>query len=285
MKPILVHLHIYYVDLYEELKKCILNIVSYEFDLFITMVEEHSEIISDIKTTFPNAKIKIVENRGYDVGPFIGIINEVDLDKYSYVVKLHTKRNMKQNSLLNYFDVSGSKWRNYALDFLSSANKFKHCIEVLEKNNNIGMVSNYRLILRDEYDDKIAQQEAIKLLKKLGYKTVSYGFVAGTMFIMRSELLKPLLKLQLKIKDFVCPDSMHTSNIAHVMERLLGCLVLAEKQDISDVLTKRQYLIPFIKFLMMVKFYTFKKKISNRGILTIKICKIPVYRRKINDYD
>ena len=133
MKPILVHLHIYYNNLYEQLKQCIKNIEPYSFDLFVTMIEEDKGIIRDIRETFPDAKIQIVENRGYDIGPFIELINQVNLDNYDYVVKLHTKRNMPKGSLLHYFDVSGSKWRNYALDFISAANKFNYCIQEFEK--------------------------------------------------------------------------------------------------------------------------------------------------------
>lgn len=283
MKPILVHLHIYYPHLYKELREYVSNISPHKFDLFVTMVEEHSDIISDIKATFSNAKIEIVENRGYDVGPFIRVLNQVNLDDYSYVVKLHTKRDMAKGSLLHYFDVSGSKWRNYALDFISTANKFKYCIQEFEKNNNLGMVSNYHLIFNKELYDKNAKKEVIQLLNKLGYQDTAYGFVAGTMFVVRAKLLNPLLRLQLNIKDFDIPDKKHSSTLAHTIERLLGCLVLIEKQKILDVLTPKQYLIPIQKLLLRLKFFAFRKKISSRGILTIKICKIPVYRRKIND--
>ncbi|WP_086228810.1 rhamnan synthesis F family protein [Campylobacter sp. P0109] len=279
-KTILVHCHIYYPNFYEELKECILNISPHKFDLFVTMVAENSEIITDIKTTFPSAKIEIVENHGYDIGPFVHVLNQVNLDDYSYVVKIHTKRDMKKGSLLNYFDVSGSKWRNYALDFISTVNKFKYCIQEFEKNNDLGMVSNYRLICNKELYDKNAKKEAIQLLKKLSFQNTDYGFVAGTMFIVRAKLLNPLLKLQLNIKDFDVPDSEHSSSLAHTIERLLGCLVLAEKKKIADVLTPRQYLISIQKILLRLKFFAFQKKISSRGVLTVKICKIPVYSKR-----
>lgn len=280
MKPILVHCHIYYPHLYEELKECILNIYPYKFDLFITMVEEHLDIISDIKSKFPNAKIEIVENRGYDIGPFIHLLNQVNLNDYSYVVKLHTKRDMPKESFLSYyFDVSGSKWRTYALDFISTANKFKYCIQEFEKNDNLGMVSNYHLIYNKELYDKNAEKEAINLLNKLGYQITTYGFVAGTIFIVRAKLLSPLLRLRLNIKDFDIPDKYHSSTLAHTIERLLGCLVLVQNQKILDIFTLGQYFIILIHKLLFK--FVFQKKISSRGILTVKICKIPVYRRKI----
>ena len=80
MKPILAHVHIYYPHLYKDIKECLLNITTHKIDLFVTMVEEHSEVISDIKATFPNAKIEILENKGFDIAPFIHVLNKVNLE-------------------------------------------------------------------------------------------------------------------------------------------------------------------------------------------------------------
>lgn len=86
-----------------------------------------------------------------------------------------TKRDIPKESFRSYYsDVSGSKWRTYALDFISTANKFKYCIQEFEKNNNLGMVSNYHLICNKELYDKNAEKEAINLLTKLGYQTTAY---------------------------------------------------------------------------------------------------------------
>ena len=102
MKPILVHLHLFYPEMWLELKTCINNIASYPFKLYVTMVNEHQDVINDIKMSFNYPHIEIVENRGYDIGPFINIINKTNLDDYSYIVKLHTKRDMIPGTLLNY---------------------------------------------------------------------------------------------------------------------------------------------------------------------------------------
>ncbi len=97
IKPIFVHCHIYYPELWPELKTCIQNIHPYPFELFVTMVENHQRIINDILSSFPNAHIEIVENRGYDIGPFVYTLNKIVLDNYSYIIKLHTKRNIDVN--------------------------------------------------------------------------------------------------------------------------------------------------------------------------------------------
>ena len=92
MKRILVHTHIYYEFLYPELKSCLLNLSDLDCDYFFTLVENNSNLIDDIKKTFPNSKVEVVKNLGFDLGPFVHVLNEVNLKDYSYVIKLHTKR-------------------------------------------------------------------------------------------------------------------------------------------------------------------------------------------------
>ena len=94
MKPILVHVHIYYEFLWPELKSCLKNIDGYTHQIVVTLVKENPKLQEDILSSFPNAKIEIVENLGFDLGPFIHVLNEVNLDDYSYVIKLHTKRDI-----------------------------------------------------------------------------------------------------------------------------------------------------------------------------------------------
>ena len=47
-------------------------------------VKENKTLESDIKSTFSNAKIEIVKNLGFDLGPFVHVLNEVNLNDYSH---------------------------------------------------------------------------------------------------------------------------------------------------------------------------------------------------------
>ena len=84
MKKLLVHLHLYYPEIYKELENCILNLSpEYDFDLFVTIPETNLNLKPQILSTFPNAKVQVVENIGYDIYPFIKVIQGVNLDDYS----------------------------------------------------------------------------------------------------------------------------------------------------------------------------------------------------------
>ncbi len=277
MKPILVHLHIYYPHLYKELKECVLNITPHKFDLFVTMVEEHSEIISDIKETFPTAKIEIIENRGYDVGPFIHILNQVNLDDYDYVVKLHTKRDMPTGSIVNNYDCQGSKWRDWALSFLKG-NSLKKCIKSFSSNKRLGIIGNFHLITTDNNEnDEQAKYNSKILAEKLNLTSLNYSFIAGTMFIGKSILFKPLQQLKLNIMDFEIPDEKHSSGLSHSIERFIGLCVYAQGNIIKDVFSENIYQIickmffPFRK----IRRFIYRKKINKNGEIVVRICKIP----------
>ena len=94
MKPILVHLHLYYKDMLKTMLAYIDNISNYDYDLYVTMVEEDENTIKQIKEFNNRANIIKVSNRGFDVWPFICVLQKVNLDDYSYIIKLHTKRDM-----------------------------------------------------------------------------------------------------------------------------------------------------------------------------------------------
>ena len=56
MKPILVHVHIYYKFLYEELKNCINSLEGHVYKLVVTLVENDKEFIEKIHQDLPDAQ-------------------------------------------------------------------------------------------------------------------------------------------------------------------------------------------------------------------------------------
>ena len=70
MKKLAVHLHLYYTEQLPEILKYLRNLNKIEYDLFVTIVKDDQNVITQLKTFNPQAKIWVVENRGYDIGPF-----------------------------------------------------------------------------------------------------------------------------------------------------------------------------------------------------------------------
>lgn len=283
-KPILVHCHVFYKNLWDELKECINNINPYNFDLYITLVYEDDELIKDINDNFPNAKIEIVENKGYDIGPFFYILNKVNLDNYSYIVKIHTKRDMPPFAITSLgYDISGNKFRKMCLNFLSTKNVFENIINSFNTDQDLGMVSDYRLIVKSKYDDKIIKPRIIEYMKNMGCKKTSYTFVGGTMFICRAYLLKPLQELNIKLSDFEIVDVNYKHHLAHVMERILGFVITQQDKTIKDVFNNKDIfdLEFFRRLIFLIKRKIYQKKVTNNGYFIIKIFSIPVIHKKL----
>lgn len=286
MTPILVHCHIYYPQMWPELKECIHNIEPHPFKLFVTMVEKHPDIIDNVMVHFPNAHVEIVENRGYDIGPFVHIINQVNLDDYSYIVKLHTKRDIDINKPL-FRNMSGSKWRNALLSFIKTTEAFNQYLNVFEKNPNIGMQAHHTVIVHHDFFDKKAKKRMKQYLIEKHLPNIKYAFVAGTMFIAKASVFKDIQNLHLTVADFPDPKGEHKTQLAHVMERFLGYMVYKNKFVIQDGLLKPELEHKFhkkeyikMKFIYPIVRFFYQKKITKSGKIIIKICKIPVYRRK-----
>lgn len=276
-KRILVHVHLYYLQMWPEIKQKLENITS-EYKLIVTLVSADSQIEQAIVNFKSDAEILIVENKGFDIWPFIKIVQQTNLDDYDYIIKLHTKRDVKMGIIQNGFDVSGEKWRQYLLSFLKDKASFEKCLTAFEQDKSLGMVGNYHVILRNDKNNQDTIELARKLLAQLKLKTEDISYVQGTMFMARAKLFDVLQNLEIGVHDF--PLSRHdTKNfLPYAFEVLFGWLVTAQGYCIKDVVNSRFEQILGRIWAVFSRF-VYRKKIDGKGRVIVKFCKIPVYRR------
>lgn len=284
MKKFLVHAHVFYPEIWDELEACISNIAPNAYDLFVTTVEANTQLAKKIKAFNPEAKIQRIENRGFDVGAFVHVINQVNLDDYDYVIKLHTKRDVPAGArVAKKYDASGAKWRSYLLSFLKTKTNFERCLSAFVADPKLGMCAHHCLITSQKLtsDDVFAFDESAILLKKMGLPTNSARiYVGGTMFLARAELFKPLQKLHIELTSFEKPDRQVVRSKAHILERLFGLLVTAQGYSIKDGFTsdEEKKRIEVSAFWQRLREFFYVVKVSRSGKCTVKICKIPVWR-------
>lgn len=232
--------HVYYTSLWDELSTSINIITAYPHDLFITLPPTNKYLTKRIKAQYPHAVIRILENRGYDIGPFIDTINSLNLDNYKYIVKLHTKRDVTERFLcwINGRHHHGNTWRRELLMFCSTASAFVTTLLRLESDPSIGMATSESLIIREDdiferiYPETPAAARAF--IQTCGLTMGKAEFVAGTMFIARASLFKPI-KSRFSIDDFPSTnDKRHNGPVAYMLERALGYLVGAQGMRIAD---------------------------------------------------
>lgn len=278
MKKILVHVHIYYKNLYSELKECLLNLKDYDHEIFFTLVRHDEELEREINSTFADAHVEVVDNLGFDVGPFVHVLNQVNLADYSYVIKLHTKRDIPTKESFAWF--AGPRWRNALLKFIKTKKMFVKVLSRLETNPSIGMHGPNISTFNRLCDDHDAYRACNAFISSHSLPVKRYRFIAGTMFMVRAELLEMIKKLNFTQKDFESPDLTHEGcQMAHIFERFLGYCVISQGFSIVDCTTnvavsKLIYLTLNLRKIIMTSIFTVR--ITKKNKLLVKILKIPV---------
>lgn len=278
-KRILIHLHLYYVDMWEKIRTYLTNLQNYPYDLYVTTPTPDDILRHSILSFAPLAKIIKVENLGYDIAPFFHVLNSVDLSEYSYVVKLHTKRDMPGDTYISPlpYNYGFANWRNYLLNVF----QYEHIqtsIKAMEQDDALGMVADYRLIYPRV--EKRMENTIKWWLQKMKLPSKGTRYVMGSMFLCKAALLAPIKRLNIQPTDFAPPDDNHSENIAHVMERLLGAIVQSQDYRIADVFTSRFKQNMWLRMLRKFLLFLFYRKRKSDGSCIIKVCKIPIYRKK-----
>lgn len=277
MKKILVVVHIYYVDQLDLIIQSLKNI-PIEYDLYVTIGTDDKQMVKKTLVAFkPDCHFISVDNVGYDVWPFIKVINQIDLSKYSYVIKLHTKRNLPgtiPEHLGNGFYVGpGKAWRNDLYAFIKTRKSVIKCLNALD-SGNIGMCCRYNLkhdapnhcgvmdVAKRDYPNYVVDIE-------------NFCFVAGTMFISRIEPIQMLKDMNITQDLFDAPNDKHTTQFAHVMERMLGACVYRAGMIIDDPFTSRRHISKILKLRRTAKR---QKRLINLIVCPIFVAK---YRRQL----
>lgn len=251
MSRIAVHMHVYYVEQLDDLLKKLQNLTIAAYDLYVTLTDDNEEIKQKIIAFKPNAKVWKVLNLGYDIGPFIDFLHKINLDDYDYVIKIHTKRAEKSPVHFNRLRFSISTWRNMLLDaLLSSPRNIWKNIQLFKQDNQLGMIGSSYVLLDGEWAFAGKVQQLSEEMQKIGLNMPQHKqFIAGTMFMIRAQLLKPFLFYD--ISNFSpSKGNIHDGELAHVLERMFGLATLAQGYKIRGVQYHR-YLLD--RFLTRVK--------------------------------
>ncbi len=279
---ILVHVHVYYISMWKELEECLKN-VSVPYDLYVTLVNDNPELQRDICKFKPDADIRIVENRGYDVWPFIDTLNRVNLAQYAFVIKLHTKRNTGIYPVGDGYVFNNDEWRKALLKFLKTPHNFQKCLVAFRKDPSLGMISSFDCIHGVKtYPDALVY--ARKNYPRYIFGLKDYSFVAGTMFMARASLFKPVQDMNITSSLFAVPDDGHSMQFAHIMERTLGEAVYKAGCRIDDPVSTK------CERRKRKRDYNFKIKLGGLTLFQLKYCRnyrclikflgIPLWSRK-----
>ena len=282
-KPLAVHLHIYYASMWPLMQQYLSNIGDCPHRLFVTMPKENAGLAGEIQRFCPESKIYITENRGYDVGPFIHFLHQINLQDYDYILKIHTKSLSAPHTTvtLNGYRFTQKAWTLALLDgLLGTPQIFKDNIRRLQTQPGTGMIASPYFIIRQPLCSASMVPAIENVMGKLGYICPpDIPFVAGTMFLVRSRLMQKI-KENFSLTDFpLTVRGVKDETPAHVFERVFGCVTEAAGYKIEGSARNKKF-ERHSRWRRILRFF-YSSDITSHQYLLVKVCKIPVYRKKV----
>lgn len=231
---------------------------------------------------FDKCKIITVPNVGYDIGSFVYVINNIDLDSYDLVLKIHTKNETGTNvTCLNGVNYTDKDWTELLIDsVLKNKNTISKIFSIFKKNLDINMVSSKYCTTSEEFYYKKHIKKVNEILNKISLPTVeSIEFCAGTIFWARASIFK-LIQNKYTIESFV--DSRNNKSdidctLAHTFERLFGVLAKINNGKIKTVGFRNNKKVFIKKMKNYSRFFYENRKTEKKQ--TIKILRINIYKR------
>ena len=242
IRRLLVHAHFFYAPLASEIAACTRNFIDVcgaeAVEVVATYPETKPEFAALLAGLLPQTGVKIVAvpNRGYDIGPFVcEVLNRYPLDSYDCLVKLHTKRDV--DGWVNFRPVRGGEWRRVLLRFCATPAKVRASLAAFARHPSLGMIAASRFINYAAGDFcPSTRRDCRDLLRKLGLRPTAPVSVAGTIFMVRAALFKPLAN-RFTWTDFpeITPSNAHIDfNLVGSLELAFATLVAAQGYVVAE---------------------------------------------------
>lgn len=228
---IAVCVHLYYVELFKEIANYLDNFINIPYNLYFTMPRENKVFLPVLRKKYPNSRVIITENIGFDIYPFLCFLKEINLEDYDVIFKLHSKKNIPIEFSRNGVDLSGTKWRDYMFKaLLGTSEQVKNVLRIMERHPHIGMLAaqevlfeGYKLLAQD-----IDLQKVETLMFECGFLMRRWEYVAGSVFAVRPYLLKAIKQRNFTAEDFPPYFPRDWNGLPYCLERVFGCMVSAQ---------------------------------------------------------
>ena len=228
-KNIAVHVHLYYVDLLDEIQAYLQNI-PFSFDLFVSVASDDARDVcrKDLQslTQARSIRVSVVPNRGRDVGPMICEFGQ-SLAAYDYVCHIHGKKSL-------YNAGASAGWREYLFNaLLGDEKRIRRIFTIFEDNPEIGLIYPQNFHKLPYMANTWLESRGVSSMvgTRLGVRKLPDGyfdFPLGTMFWARREAIGAVFSADFSVDEFPEESGQIDGTLAHCIERMLG-LVTAER--------------------------------------------------------
>lgn len=204
-------LHVHYTEIWDDINHYLKNLCEYGFDLFVTVTNKENSIVDNILDEYPDAIIRLVENRGRDILPFIEIYNVIKDFGYKAICKIHSKK--------SEYRSDGAEIRNELYEgLLGSAEVVNKALTTVMTGGGIFCPEKFLIPHTDHnmtYDSELVA--SLCELLKLDFEYSS--FPAGSMYWFTPEALRGLEKV--KSEYFDVEYGLADGTLAHAVERVI----------------------------------------------------------------
>ena len=237
---ILVIAHIYYEDAAAEMMEYIRNRRPYHADVVVTTTADRDveQIRSRVSAYCENAEIRIFENIGYDIYPFISVLRETDLSQYDVIIKIHSKRLFPSDGIYteNCEFHRGRDWFTYLMESTLGAGRVHQNINQLMKRDGYWLTAAQQLLRHDlpgcEGLTRFRLKQAGLELRK------GYRYAAGAGFCMKADKMASILSVEADQELFREPIR-GSYGLTQAMERYITGIVPEDKQYAVPVCKRR----------------------------------------------
>lgn len=199
--------------------------------LFVTSPPEKADGVREVlERLAPAARLRVIENRGRDVRPFLTLLPELEAEGYELVLKVHTKRSPHQGA-------NGSDWLEQISSPLLDLARSGELSRVFAAHPDMGLLGAAGHVLDGElYAGSAANRAWMRrLAREFDVKaSLDSPYVAGTMFAARLAIFGPLRGAP-EVIDLFEPDmGLKDGTLAHAFERFFGVLTAEAGHTIGE---------------------------------------------------
>jgi glycosyltransferase involved in cell wall biosynthesis len=215
------HVHAYYPDLLPDIIERIERNVT-KPDLFVSVNDEPSALMVRAALKDYSGRvvdIKVVPNRGRNIGPLLTEFGRDLVSPYDIVGHLHTKRSPHAS------EAFVARWRDFMLENLVGGRRSRAMMDRIVHE----MSTDATISLVQPDDPHVVgwtqnYEVALPLSRQLGMEELprQIDFPVGSMFWMRSAALARFVDLGLSWEDYPPEPLAIDGTLLHAIERLFG---------------------------------------------------------------
>jgi hypothetical protein len=214
--------HIFYPELYGEIKKYLENLSGFSYDIYFNLVENNwtLDFHKLVQTDFPGARIIVSKNIGRDIGGFFNLLSYIrNVRSYTAFLLIHSKKSPHISELLS------TKWRKDLLESTIGSREVVLQNMYLLQDPGTGVIGT-SLWRHKSVDKNYEKYRQLLKILEISEENFHCDYLSGTIMWVNSKIVDYLYSKCKKIEfedGNSRPLEFHMDGqFAHTVERIFG---------------------------------------------------------------